>query len=281
MRTRILPLVVLILFLAGCKQSEPSQTDLTDSLSVSTVPTTLYVEPETIETTAEPTTEPTIPALDISAGSYLEKFEDPQTDTYMDYYAFIPENAVENMPLIIFLHGDGEVGNVHALERNPLILKTKEIYGEEFPFIVISPCTRVKTWIDGTVPTTLKNLIDNAIEKFLIDPKHVIITGHSRGAVGVWYMINVYGDFFSAAVPVSCYSWRPLDENVITQVPIRAFCGNVDWFEVEYFYALTNQTETIRSWGGDAELTLHNGAMHYETPALSFTPELFEWMLSK
>lgn len=275
---KVFTIFLLILLLTGCTRSDPV---LTEPASPSTVSTTIFAEPETTAPAAEPSTEPTIPSLGIAAGSYLEKFEDAETDAYMDYYAFIPENAVENMPLIIFLHGDGEVGYVEALENNPLILKTKEIYGEEFPFIVISPCTRVKTWIDGTIPATLKHLIDNAVEHYAIDPEHVIITGHSRGAVGVWYMINVYGDYFSAAVPVSCYSWRPLDEEVIVQVPIRAFCGNVDDYEIDYYYALTNQTETIRSWGGDAELTLHNGAMHYETAALSFTPELFEWMLAQ
>lgn len=281
MRNKLIVLVLALLLLTGCTSMKPADTP---AESTAAIPTTVWTEPETTAVPTKPTTEPTdpaVPSLGIEAGSYQLRFDDPANDSYMDYYVFIPENATVDMPLVIFLHGDGEIGYVQALENNPLILKAKEIYGEEFPFIVVAPNTRVKTWIDGTVPLTLKNLIDDVVSAYSIDTEHLIITGHSRGAVGVWYMINVYGDYFSAAVPVSCYSWRPLDENVVTQVPIRAFSGNVEDYEIGYYYALLSQTETIRNWGGDAEITLHNGALHMDTPRLSFTEELFQWMLSQ
>ncbi len=280
--------ILLSLLLAGCvpESTEPSTfTTAPTSVPVETtqpeqtVPVTETTVPETTCETIP--TVPTIPALSTPAGSYKLKFEDIENDTYMEYFAFIPENATENMPLIIFLHGDGEVGRIDSLENNSLMVSVREIYGNEFPFIVISPCTRVKSWIDWTIPGTLKNLIDDVVLTYHIDPEHVIITGHSRGAVSVWYMANTHSEYFSAAVPVSCYAWTALDEDKITQIPIRAFCGNVEDFERQYSYSMQDQINKIYSWGGDAEFTLHDGARHYQTPGLSYTPELFQWMLEQ
>ena len=154
----------------------------------------------------------------------------------MEYYTFIPENATENMPLVIFLHGDGEVGRIWALENNAMMTSVREIYGNSFPFIAIAPCTRSETWIDWTIPDTLMNLIEYVVTTYCIDTDHIIITGHSRGAVGVWYYINTYGDYFSAAVP------------------IRAFCGNYEEFERNYSYTMSVQIEEIVHGGGTLNL---------------------------
>lgn len=280
--------LLLSVCLTGChKQNTEIPVEVTDSTSQQTceptaVPTQLETLP--VETVPEETTPDTAPVertLGIAAGAYQLRFEDLENNTFMDYYVFIPENATENMPLLIFLHGDGEVAQIGTLENNAVITPLREIYGDNFPFIVIAPCTQVKSWIDWSIPDTLKKLLDDTVSAYCIDPEQIFITGHSRGATGVWNMINTHGDFFAAAAPLSCYSWTSINEDIIVQVPIRAFCGNYEYYERDYSVAMQAQVEQIVRAGGDAEFTLFAGASHMQIPGLSYTEDLFQWMLSQ
>ena len=200
---------------------------------------------------------------------------------YLDYYLFIPENAVENMPLIIFLHGIGEVGQVDLLEDHGMIKKAKEIYGDSFPFIALSPCTNTTSWTKYAVPDTLKALIDDIAVKCKIDPDRIIITGHSLGAIGTWNMVSLYGDFFSAAVPISCGIDQPMDYANCANVPIWAFAGTVGEYEVNYNNAMHHIVDRIVSYGGNVRITVLSGADHEMTLLAPYTPEFFQWMLEQ
>lgn len=268
----------LFLFsMTACDRDSEAPSEVPSTACTITQPTT---EATTVPTTV-PETIPTVPSLNMEAGAYPLKYEDAENNTDMDFYLFIPENAVENMPLIIFLHGDGEVGRFALLENNSMMVCVREIYGVSFPFIAIAPCTRSETWTGWTIPDTLLKLIEDVVGTYHIDPEHIIITGHSRGAVGVWHMINTHGDYFSAAVPVSCICWEDLNFDVITQVPIKAFCGNYEDYERWYSNLMRKQIDEIVQAGGDAEFILHQGATHVQTPGLSYTEELFQWMLAQ
>jgi predicted peptidase len=284
---KILSICLISVILTGCFHSEIGRTEPAETeLNTTTEPTVLPSDP-----TAPPTEAPTLPPtepptepvlyLDKEAGIYQENFQDEIENKDMDYYLFIPENATQEMPLVVFLHGDGEVNQIEKLENNSLMSSVWEIYGDNFPFIAISPCTRAKSWIDWYIPRTLKNLIDSVAETYNVDTDHIIITGHSRGAVGVWHMVNKHGDYFSAAVPISCYAWEKLKMDTCTKVPIRAFCGTYEEFERKYSGTMEYQISQISSNGGDAKFTLFSGLKHAETPAAAYTKELFEWMLSQ
>ena len=237
MSKRFIVLLIIASILCGCNGAPAESLDKLDASDPSAFESIIPVitEETTDPIATEPTiTEPTIPALAIDPGAHQLCFEDSEHNTTMDYYLHVPQNAVEGMPLIIFLHGDGEVGKIEALEINSFIQEVHNVYDQRFPFLVLSPCTRFKTWIDWQIPDTLMALIEDIIRSYNIDINNVIITGHSRGAVGVWYMINTYGEFFSCAVPVSCYSWTELRPEIITKVPIKSFCGTFEPFEYEY-----------------------------------------------
>lgn len=279
MKKILLHCLILILVLCGCTTVADDPTVPSDTIPVVTAEPTESVAATELPTETSAPAEPPV-SLDVEPGAYQEKFYDEIESQYMSYYLFIPENATENMPLVIFLHGDGEVNKIHKLENNALMVNAREIYGDNYPFIAISPCTPMETWNELFVPYTLKHLIENIVDTYKIDPEHIIITGHSRGAVGVWYMINTYGDYFSAAVPISCHCWNHLKMENLTKVPIQAFCGNIEEFECNYLYQMMWQIEEINKAGGNSELTILT-ARHANTPALAYTEELFEWMLSQ
>lgn len=277
MRKRsIIPILLSALLMCACSgyadAAKPAYQSLVDP-----------VASNTLKNAAEPTdavTEPDL-SLHIDAGSHRLTYTDPQTGDYLDYYLFIPQNATVDMPLIIFLHGDGEVGNIDSLESYGMIAKAREIYGDAFPFLAISPCTRIKSWTDGTIPGTLKGLIDETVASCQADPDRIILTGHSRGSIGTWNMISTYGDYFAAAVPVSCPRYNYVDFDNFQNVPIYAFAGNVGSEENHYANEMQILVNQINANGGDAVLTILDGNDHSEMAYSAYTEETIQWMLQQ
>lgn len=277
----LLFLLTATVLLYGCVSRRVIDTDNTEiksetnaiSAEVSSAPR-LSTEP------AEPTVQ-TVPIIDIPVGSHQCRFYCEETDDYLDYYLFVPQNAVAGMPLIIFLHGDGEVGKIESLEFYGPIQGIRDIYGDDFPFIMISPCTREQSWTSGIIPQTLMALIESIVAECRIDPEHVIVTGHSRGAMGVWYLISEYGDFFSAAVPVSCGTDTLLNYENVSKVPVYALAGDVGTYENDYRYTMERLVSAIQEHNGVAFFQVLEGSGHADTSSLAYTQELFEWMLEQ
>lgn len=245
------------------------------TLVSSTVNASENIEYENEEAEPEMIAEP----LDILPGNHMETYTDAETGEYLDYWLFVPEGATTNMPLIIFLHGDGEVNELMTLQNFAMIKQAKEFYGENFPFIAISPCTRTYSWIKGNIPITLKGLIDSVIDTCSIDIDRVIITGHSRGAIGVWHMIDMYSGFFAAAVPVSCDSESPITVANCVNTPIWGFVGGGDYYD--YGINMQNLAAQINKLGGNARITVLDSCTHGGTKDAAYTIETFEWMLAQ
>lgn len=271
---RCLFYIVICLILTGCAH-RPMETVLPTEPAVmeQTVPTQL---PETEPAQTEP-----VPFLDLEPGAHLLRFTDESTGDYLDYYLFVPENAVEDMPLLIFLHGDGEVGQPERLEHYGPMIKAKEIYGEDFPFLALYPCTRSYSWTSGYIPGTLKALIDTTVESYHIDADRIIITGHSRGSVGVWYMVSEYGDYFSAAIPISCGPFAALDLDACIKVPIWAFAGSGDQLEKHYSTTMRWAVDEIVEYGGAAQLQILENVTHANTCVEAFSADVFIWMIDQ
>ena len=213
--------------------------------------------------------------LGISGGTYKGTYTGQKK---MDYYAYVPDNARTNMPLIIFLHGSGEVNNIAALENYGPITAAKAIYGNEYPFIMINACTPESTWTSSSITDTLKGLIDKAVSDYQCDPNRIIITGHSLGAQGVWQMVSLYGDYFSAACPVSGVPVVQLDAQNCAEVPIQAYYGGQ---ETKYTSGMTTACNTINSAGGNATLSVMSGLDHAQTKDQGYTQDIFDWMLAQ
>ena len=158
--------------------------------------------PETIAPTEEPT-ELTIPPLGAGPGSHILSYHSEELDDFLDYYIHVPQGVTTGMPLMVFLHGDGEVNRLDLMPEGGISLIVDDIYGESFPFILLEPNTRIESWTKGDIPELLFELINAIADEYCVNTDKIILTGFSRGAIGVWDMISIYGGFFSAAVPVS------------------------------------------------------------------------------
>lgn len=282
-------LISLILLLSACaanQESNPNNNEATFPSTqttpiVTTAPgeTTLPIEttaPETVPVTTAPDN-----SLQIEPGRHQFRYYDENTNDYLDYHLFVPNNPQKNMPLIIFLHGMAEVDKIDELKEFGIASVIHELYNGDFPFFLLMPCTHERSWSNFRIPETLKSLIDKTVSNLAIDENHIIITGHSLGAIGTWRMVSDYGNFFSCAVPVSCGIDEELNFSNFSDIPIWGFVGTVGYYEENYNKAMVRIVDLVNANGGNAELTILEGFSHTDTVSYPYSYELFDWMLAQ
>lgn len=235
---------------------------------------------ETPEPSPEPEAEPEPSPEPLEKCEEMLTYRDPATGKEMTYWYFIPEGATVDYPVILFLHGDGFVAHPEFLDSCGIVLDAKKIYGEEYPFIMLVPGTQTKSWELWGIPDTLLSLVDSFFEEKGLTSDKLAITGHSRGAIGTWYLASLYPERFTCAVPVSCPNDMALDFDALASIPIRAFVGGLENDYGQYGPKMKELVEKVNEAGGDAEFTVLDGISHSEMEFATYTQELLEWMIS-
>lgn len=225
--------------------------------------------------TPEPTPEPAFPA-----GVYFgkhEQIDEVYGNQYLEYCVKIPQNSREGMPLIVYLHGDNLITRLEELPKSDIAYQTEQIYGDEFPFILLMPNTREPEWFGGWIGPNLKGLIDEVSAEYRCSD--VVITGYSRGAIAVWQLVEKYGTYFSKAVPVSC--WAGIHGENFVGVPVWALYGDAVYDSQTYGSSMRYNVELITAAGGDAKYSVLENSDHPDTCYSAYSREVFEWMTQK
>ena len=274
-------LILTACILSGCTHANsdvhtlPAETIVTETNYIETLPAT---------TEPVPTDPPkfTSPPFVAEAGSYIDSYYSDEYQDYLDYYIHVPKDAADGMPLIVFLHGDGEVGRIDLLPEFGLISHSVEIYGESFPYILLEPNTRIESWTKGNIPELLFELINYIADYYNIDTDKIILTGFSRGAIGVWDMISIYGGYFSAAVPVSSpHQKGHIDYIKAAEVPVWTFAGDIGETERWYHQYLRQNVDIIMGCEGYGKFTVLKGCNHSKAKYAAYVKETFDWMLAQ
>lgn len=275
-------LLLFALVLGGCAKESAAPAPVPEPAAMASPSPAPTPTPKPAPTpVSTPTPEPTPTPLAAEAGKSLYRYECEATGDYLDYWLSVPENATEGMPLLVFLHGDGNRAMPESLENNPIQRKIEEIYGSNAPFLTLMPNTRLYSWTEGTIPETLISLVNFVAEEYNADRSRIMLTGHSRGAIGTWYYISYYPELFSVAAPVSCGCDEALDFEAMADVPVWGFAGNVGQDGTHYMPAMERIAEKINAAGGSARIDVLTGCDHAAAEGAAYTQELFEWLLSQ
>lgn len=216
-------------------------------------------------------------SLGIEAGTYEYTFTSSD-GKQMKYYAYIPNNATEGMPLILYLHGDGSVNNMKALKDGEMARFVPKVYGNDAPFIYIQPMTEVTSWEkDGRVKTVAE-LVQDVAKTYHCDTNKIILTGHSRGGNGSWAVANQYPNLFSCFVPIS--GRANIDPNNFKNLPTIAI-SSPDSSDSWNYGAQKKLVDQINAVGGDAKFISQSGTTHASVCKASYTEELYNWMISQ
>jgi predicted peptidase len=154
-----------------------------------------------------------------------------RTTPYYDYLLHLPRGYRDfgERPLIIFLHGAGEVNkDVRVLQKLDIFhYANGTIPANDFPFIVISPVTPIYGWDSQQVIRFLDEFLRDNRYRFNIDTSRIYLTGFSMGGFGTFSVACDYPDRFAAIVPLAGGGDPDRTKKLLT-VPTWAFHGDND-----------------------------------------------------
>ena len=231
------------------------------------------------ETTPEITVPTEVEYEPIPQQTLQDTFADESTGKSIDYFLYVPEGATEHMPLVVYLHGIGVVGSLKYIETNPLHTRALEIYGESFPFIILTPSSMYNsTWTSKQMPERVKALVDYIVQAYGIDQDKIIITGHSMGASGVFRQVELYGDYYSAAIPISLPDTQIITKEKCIGIPIWGFAGSK---ESPFNHEMRKLFESLREMDSYVIYTELDEIEHGKTPYHAYTRTLLDWAISQ
>ncbi len=200
----------------------------------------------------------------------------------LDYLLSLPQGYAEDpsrrWPLIVFLHGSGERGTeIERVKTNGLPQRLDEGFG--LPAVVISPqCPQDASWTDGWIVEGLDALIDDAMVRYRVDPRRVILTGLSLGGYGTWALGAAHPEKFAALAPV-CGGGDPDLAYRLRRIPIWAFHGADD--PVVPVAETRRMVEALARYHGDIRVTIYPDTGHDSWIQAYDDPALYDWMLAQ
>ncbi|HEY0677314.1 MAG TPA: alpha/beta fold hydrolase [Chitinophagaceae bacterium] len=214
------------------------------------------------------------------------------------YVAGLPalyDSTTKNYPLLVFVHGMGQLSSANAKLSSLLdIGTTRLLQQQKFPasftvagkshsFIVAAP--QFKEWATAQ---DLNAFIDYLVETYRIDASRIYVAGENMGGALAWEFAGTYPDKVAAIVPIAGPSWA--DEKRSSTIAsngigVWAFHNTEDKVVQS---SITKQiVEKVNSFNPSqaAKLTLFNSGEH-DAWTKAMDPEykengvsVYEWML--
>ena len=192
----------------------------------------------------------------------------------------------EKLPLIVFLHGDWQDGtdNVSQLAgygNGSMELIDQAIDGG-VPLVCAAPQTTGAYW----PPERVEAVVHDALSRWPIDPKRVIVTGISDGGTGVWDVLKTWPQCFAAGVPMSGMT-ELTGLATIRDVPQWIFHGDADNdtnVETGYGGAMVGSRAVVRALrevGGKPRYTEYPNEQHVIWHRAYGETALLPWMLDQ
>ncbi|HEV8084356.1 MAG TPA: T9SS type A sorting domain-containing protein [Chitinophagaceae bacterium] len=182
-----------------------------------------------------------------------------QTERYVSmtplsnaFYEYLPQgyssNGSQKYPLMIFVHGLGEIGDgspsqlPSVLRNGPPKLIDQGIFpnsfvvnGQPFSYIVLSP--QFTQWPDDI---DIENIINYAIQNYHVDTTRIYLTGLSMGGGVVWQYVGDdinYGKRIAAIVPIAGASY-----------PDNSRCANIAAANIAVWATHNDSDHTVSSY---------------------------------
>ena len=220
---------------------------------------------------------------EVQAASFTAHNADGTAAEALAYWLYIPSDPTDEMPLIVYLHGGSEKGSdlelITAADGFPKYLQEGAL-GDLRAYVLIPQLPAAEKSWDAVFPA-LHRLILETVSAYSIDESRLSLTGHSMGGTGVWSFACAYPTLFSRIAPLSG-SVRVTQARLNALQPIRvwAFVGSADTIVPPR--ASEVMVAALQNAGGDARITVLDGADHFSVPALVYLSEddrLTDWLI--
>ncbi len=297
-------ILTVLLSTVGCKNTKddnivPSsqpETSSNDEFSTSKPNETNNTEPN--DTSSNVNTEPTRPekVTQVYNTDLSLKVNDPIKDTFYDsqngnslpYALYVPKDysASKKYPVILFLHGAGELGNDNQKQLNNI--KNMFTYNGDFISQCILICPQTSSWWrldseytgdqNGTLGSAL-HLLKKIQSRYSCDSNRIYVTGLSMGGYATWDLLEHYGNIFAAGVPL-CGGGNSSNGAAFKDIPIRIYHGTID--STVSFSSSQQMYNSIRNAGGE-KVSLYplQGVGHDAWNPAYRDRDLFSWMFAQ
>jgi predicted peptidase len=212
-----------------------------------------------------------------------------------EYLVFLPKGSSNTkMPLLIYLHGAGGVGDdIKKVKGQSMRVWKGIVKFNKGSCIVVAPQCLKKTrkgkrgvWLAEDLNLLLQDLKAN----LPADSKRIYLTGNSMGGYGTWAWGAHNPEHFAAIAPVvggigpggpkkvtpDLAKWAAN----LAKVPVYAFAGAKD--KVVPAERSERMIAAIRKAGGkDAKLKIYPNEGHAAGRVVFSTSEFYDWMFSK
>ena len=261
------------------------------------------VEPVTPKTTEGPSTNTPLEELPKDTGGQQQPVVFGSNDSPFGYFIYTPSGYTSTgprFPLLIFLHGSGEVGNNSLVNPKaldsllklgpPLMIKQGK-WNPKYPMVVASPQTSEEWWD----PIKVAKFIEYVTVTYRVNPTRIYITGLSMGGSGIYDLITTQGSASHIAAAVPIVGGGVLNQDGVKKaagIPLWAFHATGDLiippdFDIAIVKAINGLHPAVQ-----AKLTMYpvvthevwaetydGSGMGKEDPAYDpFSMEIYSWM---
>jgi len=223
-------------------------------------------------------------------------FADPADSAKVLKYCFLEPAKIEEgkkYPLLLCLHGAGERGDDNYAQVGHFSPLFSGEAREKYPcFVILPQVPKGQIWAtfgwsaqpggikdqpSATMGLT-KQLVDETIKKYPIDPQRIYVTGLSMGGYGTWEFISRWPEMVAAASPI-CGGGDVEQAAKIKSLPIWVFHGDKDG-AVKPEESI-KMVDALKAAGGEPKFTLYPGVGHGSWGAAFRDPELLKWMFGQ
>lgn len=197
------------------------------------------------------------------------------TGETVSYLFYRPNDADQETPLLLFLHGGGESGDdIELLRKHGPPAEIEK--GRDFPFYIVSPQNPDENgfWDEDR----LARFLDALGDEMDYDRDRLYLAGMSRGAYGAYRLAMENPARFAALLAICGAAPSPY-AGWLGDLPVWIVHGTDD--PVIPVAESERMTATLRERGNEAKLTIHEGAGHDTWTRTFEGEEWVKWFLSQ
>jgi predicted peptidase len=177
----------------------------------------------------------------------------------LSYRLFTPaRQSGKKYPLILFLHGGGEVGNSNITQitanSGATIWATPENQAKNPAFVLAPqvPQNSNGAWADPNAEAATIGLIEDLIASEAVDPNKIHVQGMSLGGQGTWSFITKHPAMFASAMPIC----GAVDWTALSIEQLKTILDPVKKLPISIFAAADDPTLSVQN-SRDAYQALH------------------------
>lgn len=296
-------LVLSMLFgFSGCKNAVKDNVDTSSKTTISSNSEETISKPEnstnsatntqsTVSTVARPERVTKIYNTKINfevATPKKEVFYDTKNGNSLPYNLYVPKDysASKKYPVILFLHGAGEMGTDNQTQLNGI--RNLLYYNADFVSQCILICPQTNEWWNldqntygdekGTLGSAL-HLLQKIQTTYSCDKNRIYVTGLSMGGYATWDLLEQYGDIFAAGVPL-CGGGNSDNGTAFKDIPIRIYHGTNDQ-TVSFSNSREMYNSIVAAGGKKVEFYPLEGYGHDVWSYAYKNRDLFSWLFAQ